>query len=51
MAKIDQDLLQAIADKQNIVVRAVYPQIAKIVHDSFLDRGVGAREPATDQHQ
>ncbi len=42
MAKIDQDLLQAIADKQNIVVRAVYPQIAKIVHDSFLERDLAA---------
>ena len=42
MAKIDQDLLQAIADKQNIVVRAVYPQIAKVVHDSFLERDLAA---------
>lgn len=42
MAKIDQSLLQAIADKQNIVVRAVYPQIAKIVHDTFLERDLAA---------
>ena len=42
MAKIDQDLLQAIADKQGIVVRAVYPQIAKVVHDTFLERDLAA---------
>ena len=42
MAKIDQGLLQAIADKQSMVVRAVYPQIAKVVHDTFLERDLAA---------
>ena len=42
MAKIDQDLLKAIADKQNIVLRAVYHQITKVVHETFLERDLAA---------
>ena len=37
MAKINQDLLQAIADKQHIVIGAAYPQIAKVVRETFLE--------------
>jgi len=42
LAKINQDLLQAIADKQDIVLRAVYPQITKVVRDTFLERDLAA---------
>lgn len=42
MGKINQDLLQAIADKQDIVLRAVYPQITKVVRDTFLERDLAA---------
>src|SRR3974390_1660443 len=42
MSKINQDLLQAIADKQNMVLRAVYPQITKVVHETFLERDLAA---------
>lgn len=42
MAKIDQDLLQKIADKQGVTVKAIYPQITKVVHDTFLERDLAA---------
>lgn len=42
MAKINQDLLQAIADKQSIGLSAAYPQISKVVHDTFLERDLAA---------
>lgn len=47
MAKINQRLLDAIADKQYITVRAVYPQITKVVHETFLERDLAALVLAT----
>ena len=42
MARINQDLLEAIADRQRISLRAAYPQITKIVHETFLERELAA---------
>ncbi len=47
MALINQRLLEAIADKQGITVKGVYPQIAKIVHETFLERDLAALVLAT----
>jgi predicted nucleotide-binding protein len=47
MAKINQRLLDAIADKQGITVGAVYPQITKIVRETFLERDLAALVLAT----
>ena len=42
MARINQALLDAIAEKQGITARAVYPQITKVVRDTFLERDLAA---------
>jgi predicted nucleotide-binding protein len=50
MAKINQNLLGAIADKQGITIKGVYPQITKVVHETFLERDLAALVLAT-QHR
>jgi predicted nucleotide-binding protein len=50
MAKINQNLLQRIADKQHISLKAVYPQITKIVHETFLERDLAALVLASRLH-
>ena len=47
MAKINQWLLDAIADRQGITVKGVYPQITKVVHVTFLERDLAALVLAT----
>jgi predicted nucleotide-binding protein len=47
LALINQRLLEAIADKQSITVRGVYPQITKVVHETFLERDLAALVLAT----
>lgn len=47
MGRINQALLQAIADKQNITAKGVYPQITKVVADTFLERDLAALVLAT----
>lgn len=42
MAKIDQRLLQAIADKQGITVNGAYRQVTKAFHETFLERDLAA---------
>ena len=42
MAPINQQLLEAIAHKQGIAVKGVYPQITKVVHETFLERDLAA---------
>jgi len=50
MAKINQDLLQKIADKQGVTVKAIYPQITKIFHETFLERDLAALFLASRLH-
>ena len=47
MAKINQWQLDAIADRQGITVKGVYPQITKVVHETFLERDLAALVLAT----
>ena len=47
MALINQRLLEAIAAKQSITVKGVYPQITKVVHETFLERDLAALVLAT----
>ena len=47
MALINQRLLEAIADKQVITVKGVYPQITKVVQETFLERDLAALVLAT----
>ena len=47
LALINQWLLRAIADKQGITVNGVYPQITKVVHETFLERDLAALVLAT----
>lgn len=47
MALINQRLLEAIADKQGITLKGVYPQITKVVHETFLERDLAALVLAT----
>jgi predicted nucleotide-binding protein len=47
MAKINQRLLDAIAKRQGITVKGVYPQITNVVHETFLERDVAALVLAT----
>lgn len=47
MALINKRLLETIADKQGITVKGVYPQIAKVVHETFLERDLAALVLAT----
>ncbi len=42
MGKINQDLLQAIADRKGISPKAVYPQVTKVVQETFLERELAA---------
>ena len=42
MARINQALLDAIAEKQGITIKGVYPQITKVVRDTFLERDLAA---------
>jgi predicted nucleotide-binding protein len=42
LARINQKLLEAIAHKQDITVKGVYPQITKVVQDTFLERDLAA---------
>ena len=42
MAQINQRLLAKIAEKKGINIKAVYPQITAIVHETFLDRDLAA---------
>lgn len=44
---INQQLLEAIANKQSITVKGVYPQITKVVHETFLERDLAALVLAT----
>ncbi len=50
MAKINQGLLDAIADRRGITVKGVYPQITKVVHETFLERDLAALVLATRHH-
>lgn len=50
MATINQNLLQAIADKQGISIKATYPQITKVVHETFLERELAALVLASRLH-
>jgi hypothetical protein len=47
LALINQRLLEAIAAKQGITVKGVYPQITKVVHETFLERDLAALVLAT----
>jgi predicted nucleotide-binding protein len=47
LALINQRLLEAIADKQDITVKGVYPQITKVVQETFLERDLAALVLAT----
>jgi len=47
MAKINQQLLEAIADRQDITVKGVYPQITNVVRETFLERDLAALVLAT----
>jgi predicted nucleotide-binding protein len=42
MAKIDQDLIDRIADKLGISIKAVYPRIQKVVAETMLERDLAA---------
>jgi predicted nucleotide-binding protein len=50
MARINQDLLQAMADRQGLSSRAVYLQITKIVQETFLERELAALVLASRLH-
>jgi Predicted nucleotide-binding protein containing TIR-like domain len=47
LAKINQDLIDRIADKLGITPRAVYPRIQKIVKETMLERDLAALVLAT----
>jgi predicted nucleotide-binding protein len=47
LALINQRLLEAIADKQGITAKGVYPQITKVVQETFLERDLAALVLAT----
>jgi predicted nucleotide-binding protein len=42
LARINQSLLDAIAEKQGITTKGVYPQITKVVRNTFLERDLAA---------
>jgi predicted nucleotide-binding protein len=47
LALINQRLLEALAAKQGITVKGVYPQITRVVHETFLERDLAALVLAT----
>jgi len=47
LALINKRLLDAIADKQGITTKGVYPQITKVVQETFLERDLAALVLAT----
>jgi len=47
LAKINQELIERIADKLGITVKTVYPKIQKIVNDTVLERDLAALVLAT----
>jgi predicted nucleotide-binding protein len=47
LAQINSRLLDAIAAKQGITVKGVYPQIARVVNETFLERDLAALVLAT----
>lgn len=50
MARINQALLDAIANKQGITIKGVYPQVTKVVGDTFLERDLAALVLASRHH-
>ena len=50
MARIDGALLQRIAEKLDITVRAVYPHIARVSRETFLDNDLAALVLASRLH-
>lgn len=50
MAKINQDLIDRIADKLGITERAVYPHITRVANETKLERHLAALELATRHH-
>jgi len=47
LAKINQELIERIADKLGITVKAIYPKIQRIVNDTVLERDLAALLLAT----
>jgi predicted nucleotide-binding protein len=50
LAPINQKLLDAIASKQGISAKGVYPQISKVCRETFLERDLAALILATRHH-
>jgi predicted nucleotide-binding protein len=50
LAKINQDLIERLAEKLGVTDRAVYPHITKVANETKLERNLAALELATRHH-